>query len=211
MGSARACVSIIDDDTLVLRSLDRLLQARGFEVHTYSSPQAFLEQRHPDASGCIVMDLSMPGLSGLDLQQALARAADRRPVVFISGRSSVESSVRAMKAGAVDFLTKPFDEADLVAAVYAALEKDRVSREGLAELASINLRLSTLTPREREVLSRVVEGKLNKQIAAELGTAEKTVKVHRARMMRKMQFDSLAELVRAWTVTQPPPPAPPPA
>ena len=211
MGSARACVSIIDDDTLVLRSLDRLLQARGFEVHTYSSPQAFLEQRHPDASGCIVMDLSMPGLSGLDLQQALARAADRRPVVFISGRSSVESSVRAMKAGAVDFLTKPFDEADLVAAVYAALEKDRVSREGLAELASINLRLSTLTPREREVLSRVVEGKLNKQIAAELGTAEKKVKVHRARMMRKMQFDSLAELVRAWTVTQPPPPAPPQA
>ena len=211
MGSARACVSIIDDDALVLRSLDRLLKARGFEVHTYSSPQAFLEQRDADATGCIVMDLSMPGLSGLELQQALARAADRRPVVFISGRSSVESSVRAMKAGAVDFLTKPFDEADLVAAVYAALEKDRASREGLAVLASINLRLSTLTPREREVLSRVVEGKLNKQIAAELGTAEKTVKVHRARMMRKMQFDSLAELVRAWTVTQPPPPAPPQA
>jgi FixJ family two-component response regulator len=116
-----------------------------------------------------------------------------------------------MKAGAVDFLTKPFDEADLVAAVLAALEKDRASREGLAERASINLRLSSLTPRERDVLGRVVAGKLNKQIAAELGTAEKTVKVHRARMMRKMQFDSLAELVRAWTVTQPPPPAPPQA
>jgi FixJ family two-component response regulator len=157
------------------------------------------------------MDLSMPGLSGLELQQALARAADRRPVVFISGRSSIEATVRAMKAGAVDFLTKPFDEADLVAAVRAALDKDRASREGLAELASINLRLSTLTPREREVLSRVVAGKLNKQIAAELGTAEKTVKVHRARMMRKMQFDSLAELVRAWTVSQPLPPAPPQA
>jgi len=153
----------------------------------------------------------MPGLSGLELQQALARAADRRPVVFISGRSSIEATVRAMKAGAVDFLTKPFDEADLVAAVRAALDKDRASREGLAELASINLRLSTLTPREREVLSRVVAGKLNKQIAAELGTAEKTVKVHRARMMRKMQFDSLAELVRAWTVSQPLPPAPPQA
>jgi FixJ family two-component response regulator len=157
------------------------------------------------------MDLSMPGLGGLELQQALARAADRRPVVFISGRSSVEASVRAMKAGAVDFLTKPFDEADLVAAVLAALEKDRASREGLAERATINLRLSSLTPRERDVLGRVVAGKLNKQIAAELGTAEKTVKVHRARMMRKMQFDSLAELVRAWTVTQPPPPAPPQA
>jgi len=204
MGSARACVSVIDDDALVLRALDRLLQSRGFEVHTYSSAQTFLEQRDADAPGCIVMDLSMPGLNGLELQQALARAADRRPVVFISGRGSVEASVRAMKAGAVDFLTKPFDEAQLVAAVRVALEKDRASREGLAERASINLRLSTLTPRERDVLSRVVAGKLNKQIAAELGTAEKTVKVHRARMMRKMQFDSLAELVRAWTVTQPP-------
>jgi len=207
----KACVSVIDDDALVLRSLDRLLQSRGFEVHTYSSPQAFLEQHDTGTPGCIVMDLSMPGLSGLELQQALARAADRRPVVFISGRSSVEASVRAMKAGAVDFLTKPFDEADLVAAVRAAVEKDRASREGLAERAAINLRLSTLTPRERDVLGRVVAGKLNKQIAAELGTAEKTVKVHRARMMRKMQFDSLAELVRAWTVTQPPPPAPPQA
>ena len=207
----RACVSVIDDDALVLRSLDRLLQSRGFEVHTYSSAQAFLEQHDASTPGCIVMDLSMPGLSGLELQQALAHAADRRPVVFISGRSSVEASVRAMKAGAVDFLTKPFDEADLVAAVSAALEKDRASREGLAERSAINLRLSTLTPRERDVLSRVVAGKLNKQIAAELGTAEKTVKVHRARMMRKMQFDSLAELVRAWTVTQPLPPAPPQA
>lgn len=211
MSSARACVSVIDDDALVLRSLDRLLQSHGFQVQTYSSPQAFLEQRHAEDRGCIVMDLSMPGLSGLELQQALARAADRRPVVFISGRSSVEASVRAMKAGAVDFLTKPFDEADLVAAVRTAIEKDRASREGLAERASIDLRLATLTPRERDVLSRVVAGKLNKQIAAELGTAEKTVKVHRARVMRKMQFDSLAELVRAWTVTQPPPPAPPQA
>ena len=207
----RACVSVIDDDALVLGSLDRLLQSRGFEVHTYSSAQAFLEQHDASTPGCIVMDLSMPGLSGLELQQALAHSADRRPVVFISGRSSVEASVRAMKAGAVDFLTKPFDEADLVAAVSAALEKDRASREGLAERSAINLRLSTLTPRERDVLSRVVAGKLNKQIAAELGTAEKTVKVHRARMMRKMQFDSLAELVRAWTVTQPLPPAPPQA
>ncbi|MFL6570222.1 MAG: response regulator transcription factor [Burkholderiales bacterium] len=209
MSGARACVSVIDDDALVLRSLDRLLQSRGFEVHTYSSPHAFLEQRDADTPGCIVMDLSMPGLNGLQLQQALAHAADCRPVVFISGRGNVEASVRAMKAGAVDFLTKPFDEADLVAAVRAALEKDRASRLGLAERASINLRLATLTPRERDVLSRVVTGKLNKQIAAELGTAEKTVKVHRARMMRKMQFDSLAELVRAWTVNQPPPPAPP--
>src|SRR4051812_21465890 len=193
MGSARACVSIVDDDALVLRSLGRLLQSCGFEVQTFSSPQAFLQQRDGSPPGCIVMDLSMPGLSGLELQQALVHAADRRPVVFISGRSSVEASVRAMKAGAVDFLTKPFDEADLIAAVRTALEKDRASRHGMAELASINVRLATLTPRERDVLSRVVAGRLNKQIAAELGTAEKTVKVHRARMMRKMQFDSLAQ------------------
>jgi len=211
MSSARACVSVIDDDALVLRSLDRLLQSRGFDVRTYSSPRTFLEQREGDSPGCIVVDLSMPGLSGLEVQQALAGAADRRPVVFISGRCSVEASVQAMKAGAVDFLTKPFDETELVEAVRAAIEKDRASREGLAERATINLRLATLTPRERDVLGRVVTGKLNKQIAAELGTAEKTVKVHRARMMRKMQFDSLAALVRAWTVTQPPPPALPQA
>ena len=210
MAVARACVSVIDDDALVLKSLDRLLQSSGFEVPTFSSPQNFLAQRADGARGCIVMDLSMPGLSGLELQQALARAADTRPVVFISGRSSVASSVQAMKAGAVDFLTKPFDAEKLLGAVRAAIEKDRAFRDDLAERAAINARLATLTPRESEVLSRVVTGKLNKQIAAELGTAEKTVKVHRARMMRKMQFDSLAELVRAWTVTQPPPTAPRP-
>jgi FixJ family two-component response regulator len=171
----RACVSVIDDDALVLRSLDRLLQSRGFEVHTYSSPQAFLEQHEADTPGCIVMDLSMPGLSGLELQQALAHAADRRPVVFISGRSSVEASVRAMKAGAVDFLTKPFDEADLVAAVRAALERDRASREGLAERASINFRLATLTPRERDVLRGMAEGKNNAAIAEALFLTERSV------------------------------------
>jgi FixJ family two-component response regulator len=125
-------------------------------------------------------------------------------VVFISGRGSVPSSVEAMKAGALDFLTKPLDEEKLITAVQAALAKDRVAQEKRAEHASITARLATLTLRERQVLSRVVDGKLNKQIAAELGTAEKTIKVHRARMMRKMQVDSLAELVRAWTATQPP-------
>jgi FixJ family two-component response regulator len=145
----------------------------------------------------------MPGVSGLELQRALAQADDPRPVVFLSGRGDIASSVEAMKAGAVDFLTKPCDEEKLLGAVRAALEKDRASREAQAERESIEARAATLTPREREVLSRVVAGRLNKQIAAELGTAEKTVKVHRARMMRKMQFDSLAELVRAWTVTRP--------
>ena len=210
MQDARECVSIVDDDALVLRSLGRLLHSAGFAVETFSSPHEFLRRWSENPPGCVVMDLSMPGLSGLELQQALARAADTRPVVFISGRSSVASSVQAMKAGAVDFLTKPFDAEKLLGAVRAAIEKDRAFRDDLAERAAINARLATLTPRESEVLSRVVTGKLNKQIAAELGTAEKTVKVHRARMMRKMQFDSLAELVRAWTVTQPPPTAPRP-
>jgi FixJ family two-component response regulator len=153
------------------------------------------------------MDLSLPYLNGLDLQQALAKIADARPVVFISGHGTVPNSVEAMKAGAIDFLTKPVDAEKLLAAVRAALARDQGAREQRAGQAAITARLCTLTPREREVLAGVVVGKLNKQIAAELGTAEKTVKVHRARMMRKMEVGSLAELVRAWTVTQPPPAA----
>ena len=204
MGMQQGCVTVVDDDALVLRSLGRLLESRGFAVQTFSSPQEFLERGERSVPGCILMDLSMPGLNGLELQQALTAAQDSRPVVFISGRGSVPSSVEAMKAGAVDFLTKPLDEEKLIGAVQAALAKDLVAQGRRAEHASITGRLATLTIRERQVLGRVVEGKLNKQIAAELGTAEKTIKVHRARMMRKMQVDSLAELVRAWTLTQPP-------
>jgi FixJ family two-component response regulator len=194
------CVSVVDDDALVLRSLGRLLRSAGFTVRTYPSPQAFLAQDSDTAPGCVVLDLSMPGLSGLELQRALAASPDPRPVVFISGRGDVPSSVAAMKAGAVDFLVKPFDELLLLAAVQSAVEKDRAARSVRQELSLIAGRVAALTPREREVLARVVDGKLNKQIAAELGTAEKTVKVHRARMMRKMGVDSLAGLVRAWTV-----------
>ena len=203
MNTAQASVTIVDDDMLVLRSLGRLLSAAGFSVETFSSAREFLDHRE-SRSGCVVMDLSMPDVNGLELQQALAEAADSRPVVFISGHGDVPASVEAMKAGAVDFLTKPLDEQKLLGAVRIALEKDRVARERDAERSSVMDRLATLTLRERQVLGRVVSGKLNKQIAAELGTAEKTIKVHRARMMRKMQVDSLAELVRAWTVTQPP-------
>jgi FixJ family two-component response regulator len=203
MGAAGTCISVIDDDALVLKSLDRLLQSAGFAVQTFSSAREFLEQRGADLPGCILVDLSMPGLSGLELQRALAQADDPRPVIFLSGRGDIPSSVEAMKAGAVDFLTKPCDEAKLIAAVRAALEKDGAARKTQAERHLIDARVASLTPREREVLKRVVAGRLNKQIAAELGTAEKTVKVHRARMMRKMQFDSLAELVRAWTVSRP--------
>ena len=204
MGMQQGCVTVVDDDALVLRSLGRLLESRGFAVQTFSSAQEFLERSERPVPGCILMDLSMPGLSGLELQQVLTETQDSRPVVFISGRGSVPSSVEAMKAGALDFLTKPLDEEKLIGAVQAALAKDRAAQDRRAEHASIIACLATLTLRERQVLSRVVTGKLNKQIAAELGTAEKTIKVHRARMMRKMQVDSLAELVRAWTVTQPP-------
>jgi FixJ family two-component response regulator len=198
------CVTVVDDDALVLRSVGRLLESRGFAVQTYSSAQEFLERGERAVPGCILMDLSMPGLNGLELQAALTEARDSRPVVFISGRGSVPSSVEAMKAGALDFLTKPLDEEKLIGAVQAALQKDKAAQEKRAEHASVVARVATLTLRERQVLSRVVDGRLNKQIAAELGTAEKTIKVHRARMMRKMQVDSLAELVRAWTLTQPP-------
>jgi FixJ family two-component response regulator len=197
-------VSVVDDDVLVLRSLGRLFESAGFTVRMFSSSRDFLERESGVEPGCIVMDLSMPGLNGLELQQALTAVADSRPVIFISGHGSVPSSVEAMKAGAVDFLTKPVDEQKLLGAVRIALQKDRSAREKDAERSGISARLASLTVRERQVLGGVVAGKLNKQIAAELGTAEKTIKVHRARMMRKMQVDSLAELVRAWTLTQPP-------
>jgi FixJ family two-component response regulator len=204
METEQVCISVVDDDALVLRSVGRLLQSAGFAVRTFSSSQDFLEHYTNGTPGCVVMDLSMPGLDGLALQQALANRGDAPPVVFISGQGSVASSVRAMKAGAVDFLTKPFDERQLIGAVNIAVQKDRLQRRTHADRAAIAARLAVLTPREREVLERVVEGKLNKQIAAELGTAEKTVKVHRACMMRKMRVASLAELVRVWTSIQPP-------
>ena len=203
MSTAQACVSVVDDDALVLKSLGRLFQSIGYSVQTFSSGQDFLARYTGGAPGCIVVDLSMPGLNGLELQRALTAKADTRPVVFISGQGSVPASVEAMKAGAVDFLTKPVDDSKLIGAVNAAIERNRVAREAHAERSGVEARLATLTPREREVLERVVEGKLNKQIAAELGTAEKTVKVHRACMMRKMQVNSLAELVRLWTATRP--------
>lgn len=204
MGNAQACVSVIDDDALVLRSLGRLLQSAGYAVQTFSSAEDFLVYPDGGAPGCIVIDLSMPGLNGLQLQQALSAKANRRPLVFISGQASVASSVGAMKAGAVDFLTKPIDATTLLGAVRSAIEKDRAAREIRATRAAIEDRLATLTPRELDVLELVVAGRLNKQIGAALGTAEKTVKVHRARMMRKMQVDSLADLVRLWTVTRQP-------
>ena len=209
MSDVRANVTVVDDDPLVLRSLDRLLQSAGYAVETYSSALEFLRSCAFDAPGCVVMDLSLPYLNGLDLQQALGKIADARPVVFISGHGTVPNSVEAMKAGAVDFLTKPVDAEKLLGAVRAALSKDHAAREQRAGQAAVTSRLCTLTPREREVLAGVVVGKLNKQIAAELGTAEKTIKVHRGRIMEKMQVRTAAALVgllsRAAPRAQPPP------
>ena len=189
------CVSVVDDDTAVLKSLGRLLRSAGFTVCTFPSSHEFLNQHKTETPGCLVLDLAMPGLDGLQLQETLQRAGIECPIVFISGHGDVPSSVRAMKAGAVDFLTKPFDGEELIGAVRAALKRDHAQRAARAARSSLDARLSALTPREREVLEHVVAGRLNKQIAAELGIAEKTVKVHRARVMKKMNAGSVAELV----------------
>jgi len=194
--AGEACVSVVDDDALVLKALKRLLSAEGFRVRTFGSPQEFLSQPADDAPGCVVVDLAMPGIDGLELQSALAGAGDARPVIFISGHADVASGVGAMKAGAVDFLTKPFQAELLLAAVRVAIERNRVAREARKEHSYVDHRLASLTRREREVLDGVVAGRLNKQIALHLGTAEKTVKVHRAHMMQKMGVGSLADLVR---------------
>jgi FixJ family two-component response regulator len=195
VGNEVPCVNVVDDDLMVLKSLGRLLRSAGFDVRTFPSSQEFLAHSQRGQAGCLVLDLSMPGLNGLDLQARLASAGNDCPVVFLSGNGDIPQSVKAMKAGAVDFLTKPVEREKLLAAVRIAIGRDHSARAAREQRASLASRLAALTPREREVLAGVVAGKLNKQIAAELGTAEKTVKVHRARVMRKMQVGSLAELV----------------
>ena len=194
--SGAGTVFVVDDDPAVLKALTRLLVASGREVQAYSSPREFHERHDRAAPGCLVLDVAMPGWNGLDLQRALAAEGAERAVVFITGQGDIPTSVRAMKAGAVDFLTKPFDAERLLAAVDAAIEKDALARRTRAERRRVEERLATLTVREREVLDHVVAGQLNKHIATRLGTVEKTVKVHRGRVMRKMGAVSLIELVR---------------
>jgi Response regulator len=189
-------VYLVDDDAGVLKALSRLLRAKGYEVKSYVSPQEFLEQHDPAVSGCAVLDVSMPGLDGLELQQALTAGGSHRPIVFITGKGDVPTSVRAMKAGAIDFLTKPTKDTDLLEAIRRAEELDAEARRRLSELELVQAKLRTLTPRERQVLTQVVAGRLNKQIACDLGTVEKTIKVHRSRMMEKLGLRTVADLVR---------------
>ena len=196
MSNSAPTIFVVDDDASLLRAISRLLRSAGLNVETFSSPQEFLEVCDPCAAGCLVLDVAMPGVNGLELQQLLATKGAELPIIFLSGHGDIPMSVQAMKRGAVDFLTKPANDTDLLAAIRAAIEKDRANRQVRAELAGIQQRLATLTPREREVLPHIISGKLNKQVAADLGIVEKTVKVHRARIMEKMKVRSLAELVR---------------
>jgi FixJ family two-component response regulator len=188
-------VFVVDDDASVRGALARLLHSAGYQTETFASAEGFLAQSRFDAPGCILLDVRMPGLNGLELQQALTAADRQLPIVFITGHGDVPMSVRAMKAGAEDFLPKPFDDEELLKAVAQALNKSQREQNERTEVAEIRKRLSSLTPREREVLCHVVAGQLNKQIAADLSIAEKTIKVHRARVMEKMGASSLAGLV----------------
>lgn len=196
MSEPEPTVFVVDDDPSVLKGLRRLLVAAGLNVETFGSPQEFLERPEVTGLGCLVLDVAMPGLNGMELQEALDARGSLLPIIFLTGHGDIPMSVRAIKRGAVDFLTKPVDDEDLLAAIRNAFDKGRALRQARAEMADIERRMATLTPREREVLAHMVSGRLNKQIAADLGTVEKTIKVHRARVMEKMQVRSLAELVR---------------
>ena len=189
-------VFIVDDDESVRKSLARLITSVGLKVEMFSSATDFLKREPYDGPACLVLDVRMPGLSGLDLQAELSKADHMPSIVFISGHGNIPMSVQAVKAGAIDFIEKPFDEQTLLDAVHLAIQKDRRAKTEQTKLREIHERVESLTPREREVFALVVTGMLNKQIAFEMGISEKTIKVHRARVMQKMQAASLADLVR---------------
>ena len=197
MSEKQATVFVVDDDSSVRKGLKRLLKSAGYGVEAFASADEFLAfDSRSDGPACLVLDMQMPGLNGLDLQEKLISRYYTRPIIFITGHGDIPTSVRAMKKGAVEFLTKPFDDRDLLDAVHEALRKDLQTRTVLNERAKIHQRLATLTPREHEILTYVIAGLLNKQIAYVLKISEKTVKVHRGRVMEKTGVESLAELVR---------------
>jgi FixJ family two-component response regulator len=194
--SADGLVFVVDDDASTRESLKNLIRSVGLQVEVFASARDFLRSQRPDVPACLVLDVRLPGLSGLDLQKQMAEAEGQIPIVFISGHGDIPMTVRAMKAGAVEFLTKPFRDQDLLDAIQQALERDHKAREQRAKVEQLRDRYRLLTPREREVMALVVTGLLNKQIAGELGTSEASVKVHRQHVMEKMQAGSLAVLVR---------------
>jgi len=196
MNEDRAVAFVIDDDASMRRSLNTLLRSVGLDVYLFSSAQEFMQAKRPDVPACLVLDVRLPGMSGLAFQQELVRAGVALPVIFLTGHADVPMTVRAMKAGAAEFLTKPVDEQVLLDAIHTAIEKDRAKRHDAANVEELKARYGVLTEREREVLTMVVAGRLNKQIAAELGLSLVTVKVHRGQVMRKMLAKSVPDLVR---------------
>jgi FixJ family two-component response regulator len=196
MTEAQSIVFVIDDDAAIRKALASLIRSVGLQVELFASAQEFLQAKRPKLPSCLILDIRLPGVSGLDFQRKLAEDNNPIPIIFITGHGDIPMSVRAMKAGAVEFLPKPFRDQDLLDAIHLGLERDRKRRQQEAELAVLRERFEWLTPRERQVLPRVVSGLPNKQIAAEIGTSETTAKVHRGQLMRKMGAESLPELVR---------------